>query len=210
MPCGLCPAVHRIIHTGYRSLVPSRSVFACPPWIFSWSVALNLAAFDSAAAAVGVREKSGFSVLHCICYCIASALTSAAHCAVPNRLKDVQGCSAAPEEFSFTAFLALFLFAVPIVCVCVWVGVRVSSSTPGCKFSLRTHHPDPGPMCQFSPPPPLQVHGHASCTMHHPRGTCARLVYRALCCSSIFGDCCRFRCSPRRISCAGTRSASCS
>ena len=27
-----------------------------------------------------------------------------------NRPKDVQGCSVAPEEFSFTAFLALFLF----------------------------------------------------------------------------------------------------
>ena len=34
-----------------------------------------------------------------------------------NRPKDVQGCRAAPEECSFTAFLALFLFALLIVCV---------------------------------------------------------------------------------------------
>ena len=42
-----------------------------------------------------------------------------------NRPKDVQGCPAAPEEFSFTAFVALFLFAVLIVCVCVCVVVCV-------------------------------------------------------------------------------------
>ena len=35
--------------------------------VFAWSVALNLVALDSAAAAVGVREKPGFPVLHCIC-----------------------------------------------------------------------------------------------------------------------------------------------
>ena len=28
-----------------------------------------------------------------------------------NRPNDVWGCAAAPEEFSFTAFLALFLFS---------------------------------------------------------------------------------------------------
>ena len=38
-----------------------------PPRMFSWSVALNPVALDSVAAAVGVREGSGFSVLHCIC-----------------------------------------------------------------------------------------------------------------------------------------------
>ena len=61
-------------------------------------------------------------------YCIASALISAAHCAVPNRPKDVQGCPAAPQEFSFDAFLALFLFAVPIVCLCVCVCVCSTST----------------------------------------------------------------------------------
>ena len=36
-----------------------------------------------------------------------------------DRPKDVQGCPAAPEEFSFTAFLALFLFV--IMCVCAHI-----------------------------------------------------------------------------------------
>ena len=40
-----------------------------------------------------------------------------------DRPKDVQGCPAAPEEFSFTALLALLLFSVRIVCVCVCVCV---------------------------------------------------------------------------------------
>ena len=44
-----------------------------------------------------------------------------------NRPKDVLGCPAAPEELSFTAFLAPFLFAVLVVCVCVCVCVRVLS-----------------------------------------------------------------------------------
>ena len=52
-------------------------------------------------------------------------------CTLPfstNRPKDVQGCPAAPEEFSFTAFLALFLFAVLIVCVWVcWVTLLVDT-----------------------------------------------------------------------------------
>ena len=41
-----------------------------------------------------------------VCACIVIAL----HCALFGRPKDVQGCSAAPEEFSPTAFLALCLF----------------------------------------------------------------------------------------------------
>ena len=42
-----------------------------------------------------------------------------------NRPKDVSGCPAAPEECSFTAFLASFSFAVLIVCVCVCMCVCV-------------------------------------------------------------------------------------
>ena len=41
-----------------------------------------------------------------VCACIVTA----SHCTLFGRLKDVQGCSAAPEDFSPTAFLALFLF----------------------------------------------------------------------------------------------------
>ena len=50
------------------------------------------------------------------------------NCTFPSsikRLKDVSGCSAAPEGFSFTPFGALFLFAVLIAraraCVCLHV-----------------------------------------------------------------------------------------
>ena len=54
-----------------------------------------------------------------------------------NRPKDVQGCPAAPEEFSFTAFLALFLFVVLIVCesVCGWVGAPRTD----CKLNRLAH-----------------------------------------------------------------------
>ena len=40
------------------------------------------------------------------CACFIFAIS----CALFGRPKDVQGCSAAPEEFSLTAFLALFWF----------------------------------------------------------------------------------------------------
>ena len=51
-------------------------------------------------------------------------------CALFGRLKDVSGCSAAPEDFSSAAFLALFLFRVSqraCVCAraCVWMCVCV-------------------------------------------------------------------------------------
>ena len=36
-----------------------------------------------------------------------------------NRPKDVQDSPAVPEEFSFTAFLASFLFLRFLLCVCV-------------------------------------------------------------------------------------------
>ena len=54
-----------------------------------------------------------------------------------GRPKAVQGCSAAPEEFSPTAFLALFLFRGFNVCVraclrvCVCVCVCVSKHANG-------------------------------------------------------------------------------
>ena len=38
-----------------------------------------------------------------------------------NRPKDVQGCPTVPEDFSFTAFLALLLFSRFSLCVCVCV-----------------------------------------------------------------------------------------
>ena len=52
----------------------------------------------------------------CVCVCVFSAAID-----FVNRPKDVQGCSAAPEEFSFTAVLALFLFLRFSLCVCVCV-----------------------------------------------------------------------------------------
>ena len=45
-------------------------------------------------------------VLMKVCACIVIVLP----CALFGRPKNVQGCPAAPEEFSPTAFLALFLF----------------------------------------------------------------------------------------------------
>ena len=61
--------------------------------------------------------NSGSHCTHCV----------GLHFASPNRPKDVQGCPAAPEELSFTAFLALFLFLrfPTCVCVCVCVCVQV-------------------------------------------------------------------------------------
>ena len=47
-----------------------------------------------------------------------------------NRPKDVEGCPAAPEEFSFTAFLALILSVDLIVCVCVCESVTGGA----CRF----------------------------------------------------------------------------
>ena len=49
-----------------------------------------------------------------------------------NRPKDVSGCSAAPEEFSFTAFLALSLFSRFSSCACVCVCVCVCAFVLGC------------------------------------------------------------------------------
>ena len=72
------------------------------------------------------------SVLHYICTDQCRTLRCS------NSPKDVQGCPAAPEEFSFTAFLALFLFAVPIVWV--WVCVHMHSASVVCVAQGACHH----------------------------------------------------------------------
>ena len=71
----------------------------------------------------------------CVCVCFQGEQgTNCRRCpalhiaACVNQPKDVQGCPAAPEEFSFTAFLASFLFAVPIVRACVFP--RASAKLP--------------------------------------------------------------------------------
>ena len=63
-----------------------------------------------------------------------------------NRPKDLLGCPAALEEFSFTAFLALFLFALLIVCGCVRARVCACADSSwqcgpeqGCPQGLHCH-----------------------------------------------------------------------
>ena len=51
--------------------------------------------------------------------------TQRMHCAPFDRPKDVQGCSAAPEELLQQFFLLCSCFVVPNVCVCVYVCVCV-------------------------------------------------------------------------------------
>ena len=52
-----------------------------------------------------------------------------------NRPKDVQGCSAAPEAFSFTLFLALYLFEVLIVFAINAMRILMVTS---CVAAIRT------------------------------------------------------------------------
>ena len=67
-----------------------------------------------------------FVCLHaCLCVCVCVCVCVGTFPSSTNRPKDVQRCPAAPEEFSFTAFLVLFLFAVLIVRVCVRARARV-------------------------------------------------------------------------------------
>ena len=47
---------------------------------------------------------------------------------LPVQMKDASGCPAAPEEFPFTALLALFLFVAFSLCLCVCVCVRMAPS----------------------------------------------------------------------------------
>jgi len=88
-----------------------------PPWIFSWSVALIPVAHDSVAAAVGVREESGYSGLHCICTRQCRTL----RCSQQTERRP--GLPGSSRGVFFHRFFALFLFAVPNVCVCVCVCV---------------------------------------------------------------------------------------
>ena len=67
----------------------------------------------------------------CVCVGVCVGVLVCVFTAFVNGPKDVQGCSAVPQELSFTAFLALFLFLRSSLCVCVCV--CVFSSVP---FSL--------------------------------------------------------------------------
>ena len=77
-----------------------------------------------------------------------------------NRPKDVSGCPAAPEEFSFTALLASFLFSRFSLCVfvCVCVYVCVTGTHP-------TQPNQPPSHSAFIPPPRL---AHCRSTMTPP------------------------------------------
>ena len=58
-----------------------------------------------------------------------------------NRPKDVSGCSAAPDEFSFAAFLALFLFrGSQRMCVLGGGGGRVGRSLVGSRHIIYEGH----------------------------------------------------------------------
>ena len=77
-----------------------------------------------------------------------------------NRPKDVQGCPAAPEEFSFTAFLALFLFLRFSLCVCVCVCVCVTRVLLSVRPTLPRGGGGSGRISGWvgvQPPPPPRV-----------------------------------------------------
>ena len=63
----------------------------------------------------------------CVCVCILSVYFL-------FRPKDSQCCPAAPEESSFTAFLALFLFSPFSSCMCICVYVCVFVCISVCVF----------------------------------------------------------------------------
>ena len=78
----------------------------------------------------------------CIC-----AEPTVQDCTLPfstERPKDVSGCPAAAEEFCFTAFLALFLFAVLIVCLGQAEEPRLPSRAPSPTRPGQDHTETPG------------------------------------------------------------------
>ena len=61
-------------------------------------------------------------------------------CSLFDRPKDVQGCSAAPEEFLQPLVLLCSCFSVPNVCVCVCVCVCDNLLTPAPIFLHTRRH----------------------------------------------------------------------
>ena len=109
------------------------------------------------AAAVGVREDSGYSVLHCICTDQCRTL----RCSQQTERRP--GLSCGSGGVFFHRFLALFLFAVPIVCVCV-CGAAGAPHYPRCpeasghrKGGAEEVPPPPSPSRGPRIPPPMQA-----------------------------------------------------